>query len=147
MRMLGTAAGLGFAMTLIAAAANAQNIVDMKGTWIGQAEAIVDGPAQHHPAPGAAGTAPAGKYRLSEPTFTLVIEGQSGRRFWGTTSSATHTERLLGSLSFDGKRIHMVDDDGYNDGVMIDADTFESCYRHITATSAVVACAIAKRKK
>src|ERR1700733_4145008 len=92
------------AAVFIAGDAGAQTIIDMKGTWTGTAEAIVDRPAQHHPAPGSAGTKPAGKFRLSEQPFTLV------RRFWGTTASATKTERLIGSLSVDGKTIHMVDD-------------------------------------
>jgi hypothetical protein len=76
----------------------------------------------------------------------VVIEGQDGRRFWGTTSSASKTERLIGSLSVDGKSIHMVDDDGFLDGTMVDANTIDVCYRHITANSAVVACETIKRK-
>lgn len=147
MRMLGTVAGLGFAVTLITTTANAQNIIDMKGTWTGTVEAIVDGPALHHPAPGQGGAKPAGKFRLSEQPFTLVIEGQSGRRFWGTTSSPTGTERLMGSVSIDGKSIYMVDDDGFHDGTVVNADTLEVCYRHVNASSAVVACAPVSRKK
>ncbi len=143
------------AITIIAAAAAmiasgeaaAQTIIDMKGTWTGTAEAIVDGPAQHHPAPGADGTRPAGKYRLSEQSFTLAIEGQTGRRFWGTTSSASKTERIIGSLSVDGKSIHMVDDDGLLDGTIVTADVFNVCYRHVNGGSAVVACAVVSRKK
>lgn len=143
------------AITILAAAAammatgeaGAQTITDMKGTWTGTAEAIVDGPAQHHPAPGAPGTKPAGKFRLSEQAFTLAIEGQTGRRFWGTTSSASKTERIIGSLSVDGKTIHMADDDGLMDGTIVDADTFNVCYRHVNAGSAVVACAVVSRKK
>lgn len=134
------------AMT-VAGGAGAQNITDLKGTWTGTAEAVVDGPAQHHPAPGAAGTNPAGKFRLSEQPFTVVVEGQSGRRFWGTTSSATKTERILGSLSVDGKTLHMVDDDGFLDGIVVNADRLEVCYRHVNASSAVVACTLLSRKK
>ena len=134
------------AMT-VAGGARAQNIIDMKGTWTGTVEAVVDGPAQHHPAPGAAGTKPAGKFRLSEQPFTLVVEGQSGRRFWGTTASATKMERILGSLSPDGKNIYMVDDDGLLDGIIVNADRLEVCYRHVNASSAVVACSVVSRKK
>jgi hypothetical protein len=130
-----------------AGGAGAQSIIDLKGTWTGTAEAVVDGPAQHHPAPGAAGTNPAGKFRLSEQPFTLVVEGQSGRRFWGTTSSPTRTERILGTLSVDGKTLHMVDDDGFLDGVVVNADRIDVCYRHVNASSAVVSCALVSRKK
>jgi hypothetical protein len=135
------------AAVFIAGDAGAQTVIDMKGTWTGTAEAIVDGPAQHHPAPGAAGTKPAGKFRLSEQPFTVVIDGQDGRRFWGTTASATKTERLIGSLSVDGKTIVMVDDDGMLDGTVVNADRIEVCYRHVNTSSAVVACAPVTRKK
>jgi len=135
------------AVMTVAGDAGAQNIIDMKGTWTGTAEAIVDGSAHHHPAPGASGAKPAGKFRLSEQSFTLVVEGQAGRRFWGTTASATKTERLLGSLAIDGKSIYMIDDDGMMDGTVLDADTLEICYRHVNPGSAVVGCTKFSRKK
>jgi hypothetical protein len=147
MRILGTAAGLGLAATLVAGEANAQNIIDMKGTWTATNQAIVDGPVIHHPPAGDPATKPAAKARLTEVPFTLVIEGQDGRRFWGTTSSPRHTERLIGSLSVDGKSIHMVDEDGFLDGTVVNADAFDVCYRQITKDAAVVGCGRVSRKK
>lgn len=141
-----TIALLGIAAAFAAGRADAQNVIDMKGTWTGTAQAIVDGPAGHHPPPGSLGTKPAGKYRLNDVVITLKIEGQDGRRFWGTVSSANRTERLMGSLSMDGRRVYMVDDDGYLDGTVVNVDTLDLCYRHVTAESAVVACELMFRK-
>ena len=130
---------LGVAL-LGATPAAAQRVFDMRGTWTGLAEAIVDGPANHHLPPGAAGVKPAGRFRLSQQQFTVVIDGQEGRRFWGTTASSTRRERLIGSLSFDNRTVHMVDDDGMLDGTVVDGNTLEVCYRHVKSDSAVVAC-------
>jgi hypothetical protein len=145
MGKMGVIVLLGSVAILAAGRADAQSVPDLKGTWSGNPQAIVDGPANHHP-PGADGTKPAAKYRLSEPTFTLTIEGQDGRRFWGTTASPMKTERIIGSLSVDGKSIHIVDEDGFLDGTVVDANTLDLCYRHITPASAVVACDRARRK-
>ena len=145
------AVALGVAATIAAALAagpaGAQRIFDMRGTWVGIAEAIVDGPANHHPPPGAAGIKPAGRFRLSQQEFTVEIVGQEGRRFWGTTASSTRRERLIGSLAVDGRTLYMADDDGLIDGTVVDANTLEICYRHVTGQSAVVACARLTRKQ
>ena len=119
----------------------------MKGTWTGTGEAIVDGATTHHPAEAA--SRPAGKYRLREETFTWRIEGQDGRRFWGTTSSDQKAGlRLMGSLSMDGKRLYMAGGkDGYIDAVMIDADTINACHRNVDPGSATVGCSVLKRQK
>jgi hypothetical protein len=128
-----------------AASASAQNSIDLKGIWVGNGQNIVDGPANHHP-PAGAGVKPAAKYRLSDQTFTMTIEGQDGRRFWGTMASPNKTERLIGSLSVDGKFVYMVDDDGYIDGTVVNATTLDICYRHVRPDSAVVGCELMQRK-
>jgi hypothetical protein len=120
--------------------------LDMKGTWKGTGEAIIDGLPTAHP-PAAAGTSSAGNYRLRATTYTYKIEGQDGRRFWGTVTSDAVNERLLGSLSADGKWIYMAGKDGILDGQFVDADTIEMCYRQVTATAAIVACNQMKRQK
>jgi hypothetical protein len=121
-------------------------IFDMKGTWKGLNEALVDGPATHHPAD-AAGK-PAGTFRLRQQTITYTLVGQDGRRFWGTMSSEQQANlRMIGSLSYDGKWVYMVSKEGYLDGQIIDADTIEMCYRHANDTSAVIGCNIMKRQK
>lgn len=141
-RLAALAAGLMLAET---AGANAQ-VVDMKGTWVGNAQNIVDGPANHHPQSGP-GVRPADTHRLSDQAFTMRIDGQDGRRFWGTIGTAGKTERVIGSFSTDGKRVYMVDDDGYIDGVVVNANALDVCYRHVRPDSGVVGCELLERQK
>ena len=136
------------AAACLATGAAAQNaaVFDMKGTWTGQNEGIVDGPAPHHPA--GADSKPAGNYRIRRQTFTYKFEGQEGRLFWGTMGGEHQANiRILGSLSADGKWIYMVSKEGYIDAQILDADTIESCYRHVNERSAVVGCNVMKRQK
>ena len=139
-----TAMGLSLAILLAAGAARAQ-VIDLKGTWTGMAEAILEGPAAHHGGPQASGAG--SRFKLSQQPFTFVFEGQEGRRFWGSVSSPSGTERAIGSLSVDGKSIHIVDDDGMVDGTVVNADTLDLCYRHVSKESAVVSCLQVTRKK
>ena len=145
-RTIALALAAGLVAGTVAMPASAQRVFDMRGTWTGMAEAIVDGPANHHPPPGAAGIRPAGRFRLSQQQFTIEVLGQEGRRFWGTTASSTRRERIIGSLAADNRTLHMVDDDGMLDGAVVDNDTLEICYRHANKDSAVVACARMTRK-
>jgi hypothetical protein len=41
----------------------------------------------------------------------------------------------------------MVDDDGYIDGIVVDADRIDVCYREVYPDRAVVACESLVRKK
>jgi hypothetical protein len=138
-------------VVLTAAIARAQTslapaIFDMKGTWKGNNEALVDGPATHHPA--GVDSKPAGPYRLRQQMITYKFDGQDGKRFWGTMSSEQVANiRMLGTLSADNKWIYMVSKEGYLDGQIIDANTIEMCYRHANETSAVVGCNVMKRVK
>jgi len=137
------AAGAALAQTAAPAPAPAQAaapaVPDLKGTWVGKGESIVDGPAGHHP-PGATAK-PASTYRLREDTFTVRIEGQDGKRVWGTVSSPQRAnERLIGSVAADGRTVYFVTGEGYIDGVVTDANTMDICYRHVLPASAVVAC-------
>lgn len=141
--------GLALLATLaLAAAASAQGqTFEMKGTWKGVGEAIMDGAPPLHPQDAPNGR-PAGPYRLREATWTYQIDGQDGRRFWGTSSSdVSANDRLIGSVSPDGKWIYMAGKAGILDGVIVDKDTIEMCYRHANATSALVNCNVMKRVK
>jgi hypothetical protein len=120
--------------------------LDMRGTWQGNNEGLVDGPATHHP--GNADSRPAGKFRIDRQTFTYTFDGQDGRLFWGTMGGEfVKNIRMLGTLSIDGKWIYMVNKEGYIDAQIIDPDTIEACYRHVNAESAVVGCNLMRRKK
>ena len=136
--------GLGVAIAMMLAAGTAQaQVIDLKGTWTGTSEAIFVGPATHHAKPGTA----AASHQLGQQPFTFVIEGQEGRRFWGKVSSPGATERIIGSLSVDGKSIYLVDHDGMLDGTVVNADALDVCYRHVNRESALVACLRVTRSK
>lgn len=128
-------------------AAMAQQVLDLKGTWTpAEGAHIVDGPSRHIES----GTAPVpGSDALQTHTseFVFRFEGQEGRTFWGVLSSAKVSEKLIGALSVDGKRFVITDEDGTFDGTVVDADTLDYCYTHVTPTDRAVACGLLIRKK
>jgi hypothetical protein len=128
-----------------ATSAHAQAAFDMKGGWSGTGKAIVQGLAAHHPPTEAA--KPAAGARLREVTFTYKIDGQDGPRFWGTMSSPYRTEPVIGVIAADGKRVYIVTQDGFVDGVVTDNDTIDTCFRQCLPDSAVAACNVIKRSK
>ncbi len=140
--------GLGLTVVSVGAGvavAQTPPVLDMKGTWKGTGEAIVDGASPHH-LPNVAAK-PAANYRLHAQTYTYKIEGQDGRRFWGTTTSDSATDRLIGSLSGNGKWLFIAANRGIIDGEVIDNDTIEICYREAAPDLAVVGCGQMKRRK
>lgn len=128
-----------------ASAVCAQTVIDMKGGWSGTGKAIIDGLAAHHPAGSPAKSA--GKARLDEMTYTYKIDGQDSSRFWGTMSSPFRVESVIGVIAADGKRIYIVTQDGFVDGVVVDNDTIDTCFRQRLPGSAVAACNVIKRTK
>ena len=134
----------GFAMTLGSmAGAGAQDVFNMTGTWSWTGKGIVDGLAVHHPLNAPAKSADT--HRLTEVAFTLKVEGQDDNRFWGTLSSPSHVDKIIGAVSADGKQIHIVTPYGFTDGIVKDNDTIDTCYRQIQPNSAVVGCNTYKR--
>jgi hypothetical protein len=123
----------------IASAQDAAQFFDLKGRWLATSESIVLGNALHH---GAGQDKP----RLSAVEITLTIEGQDGRRFWGTVASQADREPLVGVISFDNKTISAHDSDGTLQGTIVDKDTVEVIYSH-TGSSTVVTAARFKRQK
>ena len=75
------------------------------------------------------------------------FDRQEGRTFWGVLSSAKVSEKVIGAISGDGKRFVMVDEDGRFDGLVVDNDTLDYCYAHITTTDRAVACGLLIRDK
>lgn len=128
-------------------AALAQVVLDVKGTWIpGEGSHIVEGPTRHRES----GTVPVpGEEALRTHTskFVFRFERQEGRSFWGVLSSGKVSEKLIGALSVDGKRFVIVDEDGTFTGVVVDKDTLDYCYAHVTATNRAVACGLLLREK
>lgn len=130
---LAVAAPFGTATAQVAAA-----LPDLKGNWVGTSETVLLGSAAHHE-DGEAGP------RLSEVEFTMAVEGQDGRRFWGTFTSAKSSETFMGVIGFDGKSIVARDTDGYIEGALADDETMQLIYSH-TGDSTVVAATTFKRQ-
>jgi hypothetical protein len=114
---------------------------DMKGLWTATSSSVVIGGEKHHP-----GKVEQGKARYREVKFTFRITDQKDRRFFGTLQSEHHTETLIGVFANNQKQILMADSDGFMDATLIDANTIDYRYRHITSGSTVVACSVMKRE-
>src|SRR5215203_4273007 len=88
-------------------------IPDLRGTWKGESETVVLGGAHpHHPA------TQTPEPRFTSAPFTLVVEQQNGRRFYGTFSSASSSEPLIAVVARNGT-ILAVDNDGFANGSII----------------------------
>ncbi|MEM8590323.1 MAG: hypothetical protein AAGG65_19870 [Pseudomonadota bacterium] len=112
-------------LALVAASpATAQDYPDLLGTWAGDSETIVAGSTNHHPRPPEE-TQP--DPRLVSVPITVIIDQQDGRRFSGTVNSPGASEGIVGVVTREG-RILWVDEDGYNEAVLIDDDRMEVCY-------------------
>jgi hypothetical protein len=122
-------------MLTTAPAALAQPAVpDVRGTWKGESESIVQGVGNpHHAAAGV--PAP----RLNSIAFTLTVDKQDGRRFSGTFSSARGNDPVIAVISRNGT-IHMVDDDGFTTGTMLAPNRMELCFVALTPTSRIASC-------
>jgi hypothetical protein len=127
------------------ASVQAQTEFDMKGGWSGTGKSVVLGLAPSHPV--GEPSKPAGMARLREVTFTYKIEGQDGPRFWGTLTSPYQTIPVIGTISADNKRVYFVDQNGMMDGVVVDNDTIDTCYRQLKPEGLVAACNLMRRTK
>ena len=114
---------------------------DMKGVWSATSASVVIGGGKHHP-----GKVEQGKPRYREVKFTFDITEQKDRRFSGTLRSAHHTETFIGAFANNRTQILMADSDGFLDGTLIDPNTIDYCYRHVSSGSTVVACSVMKRE-
>ena len=126
-----------------ASAQDSSQIPNLIGRWVGTNEAIVMGNAPHHPL----ASSPQDKPRMTSVEFTLVVEGQDGRRFWGVSASQQFREAFVGMVRFDGKTVSMQDGDGAMDATLLDPDTLEVIYRHSASHSVVVALSRIKRQR
>jgi len=108
-------------------------VPDLVGTWTGTSESIVL-PAgnAHHPGK-------AKGPRMSEVPFTMVVEKQDGRRFYGTFSSAKHKETVIAVIGRNGT-IYLVDDDGYSFATLLAPNRLELCYMKQSPTGRIASC-------
>jgi len=147
MRHFRTITGLAMLWAAGGQAALAEDVLDLKGTWHPAESAhIIDGPSRH--APSGTKDVPGGDTLKQDTSpFVFRFEGQEGRTFWGVLSSARVSEKLIGALSVDGKRFVIADQDGAFNGVVVDNDTLDYCYTHVTPTDRAVACGLLVREK
>ena len=136
-----TLAALAAAPAALAAPAAADTAMpEMRGTWKGDSHSIVMGAGPHHP--GAKKSEP----RFTTVPFTLVIDKQDGRRFFGIFSSSKHRETIIAVVSRGGT-IFMADDDGHNVGTMLAPDRMELCYLHSSSAKRIASCTELTRQK
>jgi hypothetical protein len=108
---------------------------DLRGIWKGDSESVItDGGNSHH-----AGTPQSPEPHVSSVAFTMTIDHQDGRRFWGTFSSARSTESVIGVMSRNGT-IYFVDINGYSFGTLLAADKLEMCYLQAAPSGRVASC-------
>jgi len=109
-------------------------IPDLRGTWKGESETIINGAGNpHHQS-----AAPSG-LRLSSVAFTMTIDKQDGRRVSGTFSSPRGPETVIAVVSRSGA-IYMVDDDGTSIGTMLAPNRMELCYMLQSPTARLASC-------
>lgn len=148
MRRLQAIGGL-FSLLAAGAPAMAQQVPDLKGTWLpapGGAH-LIEGTSLHHEDESAPVSGADSGLHRNASRFAFHVDGQEGRTFWGSHSTGKVSERLIGVMSKDGKRFVMVDDDGTFNGTVEDADTLDYCYAHVSPTSKAVACGELVRQK
>ncbi|WP_158968350.1 hypothetical protein [Chachezhania sediminis] len=143
MRQLFLAAGLILATV---GAARAEEIPDLTGRWTFTAEAVgftFD------------------KYGVSEETAfrtfesTVDFDRQDGRRVAGhevdhKVSSGPDPigiERVVAVIGHDNKSVYMVDENGFRDCVILDADTMSCVYRHTLEHRSDISVGYWKRQK
>jgi hypothetical protein len=98
---------------------------DLTGTWVGMSHSIIFGNFYGHHADS---TKPAHKPFVAAREFTMVVEGQDERRFWGTMVSANMRESFIGVMRADVRRMILVDGDGTMEAEFLTPASFELCY-------------------
>ena len=141
--MLARWIGTGIIVALLAPAtvASAQtDVPDLKGSWSGTAEIVHRSDVAEHIAPSA-------KPAFVTLPFTFTIEQQEGPGFAGTLASARASDPLIGRIRSDGRRLHMVDNDGTLTGELRGPDEMELCRTEVTPHSMNVYCATLTRRR
>lgn len=75
---------------------------------------------------------------FSDLSAIATITEQKGRIFKGTFKSKYATEKFIGALSSDGLTVHIVDEDCFSDGRIVNSGTLQMIYRHTSDLDSVV---------
>jgi len=117
---------------------------DLKGTWIGPGQGLIQGKTEH-------GTNNAGDTEpvFRENSWILIVDRQEGNRFVGShgLTNGTRRDPILAVIREDRRTIHMVDDDGTFTTILTGPDTLEMCRTEVTAVSRIVGCRQLTRQK
>jgi hypothetical protein len=117
---------------------------DLRGTWTGTSESVVLGRGNPHHRDKAKRAA---EPRFSSVPFTMTIDKQDGRRFYGTFSSPRGKETVIAVIARNGSMLYMVDDDGINVGTILGPNQMELCYMLQSPSARVASCTELNRKQ
>lgn len=117
-------------------AAAQTGVPDVRGTWKGDSESIILGSGNaHHLAPAVATP------RMNSVAFTLTVDKQDGRRFYGTFTSARTNDTVIAVIAQNGT-IYMVDDDGFTTGTMLAPNRMELCFMALSPSMRIASCTV-----
>jgi hypothetical protein len=121
------------------------DVPDLKGQWLGTVENVRRGEVFEH-------NDPAPDIAFGTVEFTITIDRQEGRRFAGSWASVRASDPLIGTLRSDGRRLHMVDNDGTFTGELLGPDEMEVCRTEIvpmtgTPESMIASCGTFTRQR
>lgn len=133
--MAAAIAMFGFA-TQQAIAADFPNLV---GEWSGTTTPVHVGSTGHAVPQGD------GVNFTDEIEITFKITDQKGNDFTGSVVTKNRTEPFVGSIREDKTEGIMVDEDGNYEFKLVDANTIDLCYWHVTSQSRVTTCYALKR--
>lgn len=116
-------------------------IPNLVGTWIVQVDGGVItkgesiGPKTHF------------KSEFSSITGEAVVTKQKGMVVHGTFTATNTSEAFIAVIGMDNKGFFYADEDGFDDGIIVNKDKINIVYRHITATDTVAGVGTWTRKK
>ena len=108
------------------------NIPNLVGTWTVQAEGgvilkgAVHGAKTHH------------RGEFSTLKAEAVVTKQQGRVMHGIFKSQRAAEKFVAVIAEDNKSFYYADEDGFMEGNMVNKDTMNVIYRHVTANDTVI---------
>jgi len=139
MKILLAVASLALALSTSAFAGN--TYPSLVGTWDVKSE----GALMLH---GKGGTGQFTHWNKGQKTLTAVLEitSQDGRVLRGVFKSQRGTEPFVAVIGND-KKIYLADEDGMLDARIVNKNTIEAVYRHVSAKDTVVAAATWTRRK
>jgi hypothetical protein len=119
--------------------ASAQDYPDLRGSWVGDAKAVLVNTAQYYMEGEAAVV-------FNSSAVVLKIDQQQGRRFAGTVEVDKWTKPFVGVFTTEGM-IQWAEPGGIVEAQVLDADTLDYCYLHSAEFMQLAACANLKRQK